>query len=83
LALECFLLLSLWRLKLAQFRLPIRLPRAIQESLWPRLTLYWCDTWVCLCPYASVALWWTHRRRDNPDPNYNYNRKICIKCKYF
>jgi hypothetical protein len=33
---------------------------------WPKLTMYWHDTRVQLCPNVFVKSWWTHGRGDNP-----------------
>ncbi len=35
------------------------------KSLWPRLTLYWCDARMNLCLNAFVMSWQTHEHCDN------------------
>jgi hypothetical protein len=51
-----------------------------RKSLWPRLTLYWCDARMPLCLDAFVVSWRTHGHCDNLGLFKTFNFGMYARC---
>ncbi len=56
---------GVWRLKQVRFWSPLPLPQVAQYGLWSRLTLFWHDIGLHLCPNKHVTSWQMPKHYDN------------------